>query len=101
VLLGCDGAKRQRVAGALGLHGLRAIDGFDNLSTDASGICVHVAGDVMGKAGDRPKVRAGLYALSLSVSQIRSKHSAKAYKTRVLCVFVAPLLNHKKLARMG
>ena len=28
VLLGCDGAKRQLVAGALGLHGLRAVDGL-------------------------------------------------------------------------
>src|ERR1017187_2192090 len=57
VLLGHYGAKRQLVAGALGLHGLRAVDGFDNLSGasgtchHASGICVHVAGDVMGKAG--------------------------------------------------
>src|ERR1035438_9821088 len=45
VLLGCDGAKRQLVAGALGLHALRAVDGFDNLSAGA------VVGDVMGKAG--------------------------------------------------
>ena len=45
VLLGCDGAKRQLVAGALGLHGLRAVDGFDNLSAGA------MVGDVMGKAG--------------------------------------------------
>ena len=34
VLLGCDGAKRQLVAGALGLHGLGAVDGFDNLAND-------------------------------------------------------------------
>ena len=32
VLLWRYGAKRQLVAGALGLHGLRAIDGFDNLA---------------------------------------------------------------------
>lgn len=51
VLLGCDGAKGQLVAGALGLHGLRAVDRFDKLSADASGICVHMAGDMMGKAG--------------------------------------------------
>ena len=45
VLFGCDGAERQLAAGALGLHGLRAIDGFDNLSAGA------MVGDVMGKAG--------------------------------------------------
>ena len=43
VLLGRDGAKRQLVAGALGLHGLRAVDGFDNLSAGA------VVGDVMAR----------------------------------------------------
>jgi len=45
VLLGWYRAKRQLVAGALGLHGLRAADGFDNLSAGA------MVGDVMGKAG--------------------------------------------------
>ena len=34
VLLDWYRAKRQLVAGALGLHGLRAIDGFDNLAND-------------------------------------------------------------------
>jgi hypothetical protein len=35
VLVGRDGAKRQFVAGALGLNGLGAVDGFDNLGAGA------------------------------------------------------------------
>ena len=34
VLLDWYRAKRQLVAGALGLHGLGAVDGFDNLAND-------------------------------------------------------------------
>ena len=45
VLIGGDGAKRQLVAGALGLHRLGAVDSFDNLSAGT------MAGDVAGKAG--------------------------------------------------
>ena len=64
VLLGCDGAKRQLVAGALGLNRLRAADGFDNLSGGATvgnhrgkaGVGVGVAGAV--RDGDKP-ARAG------------------------------------------
>ena len=33
VLLGRDRTKRQLVAGALGLHRVRAVDGFENLCT--------------------------------------------------------------------
>ena len=45
VLIGGDGAKRQLVAGALGLHRLGAVDSFDNLSAGT------IAGDVAGEAG--------------------------------------------------
>jgi len=45
VLVGRDGAKRQLVAGTLGLDGLGPVAGFDNLSAGA------VVGDVMGKVG--------------------------------------------------
>ena len=54
VLVGRDGAKRQLVAGALGLNGLGAVDGFDDLSARAvhgnhagqPGVGVGVAGAV-------------------------------------------------------
>jgi hypothetical protein len=41
------------VAGALGLDRVRPVNRFDNLCPDACGICLHMAGDVVDKAGLR------------------------------------------------
>ena len=56
---------------------------------------------MMKQQEESTKVRAGLVIVPTTSTEKTPKTSTNACKYRVLCMFDAPLVNHKKLARMG